>query len=173
MRRGFGSGPHRIQGLGRLIAVICVSAAALAAGCGSGERVADGPGGLQAPPRQPCPSGSPLPGGTGENRDYVDLVRLNDRIYYSASGPDAGLLADPSKLGAVLGTVRCPKEQHDSPRRSEPDWTDPGSTFVPEGSPIYAVTSVAAECQVAARSIDGKLHLYTAQPQYRPANCPP
>ncbi|WP_344658668.1 hypothetical protein [Catenulispora subtropica] len=100
------------------------------------------------------------------------MVRLNGRTYYSPPGPNEGL-ADPSKLGAVVATVRCSKSQHDSNRRTEPDWTDPGSTFVPDGSPLYELVGVPVACQVAARSNDGRLHLYTAMPESRSSTCPP
>ncbi|GAA2025358.1 hypothetical protein GCM10009839_24290 [Catenulispora yoronensis] len=144
---------------------LAAAVAAGAAGCGS-----EMPKGAQ---RTPCPSGSPLPGGRGESRDYVDLVRFDGRVYYSPSGVGEGLLADPSKRGSWVGTVQCSQAQHDSNRRTEPEWTDPGSTLVPDGGPLYAVAGVPVACQLVATSADGRLHLYTAQEQYRPANCPP
>jgi len=158
-----------IKTVGLLVTGCCL---ALVAACGSASKpVVAGPGGPRENPPTSCPSGESLKAGAGQSRDYVDAVRLNGRTYVSRTGAPGSEL-DRSKLGGQVATVRCSKYQHDSDRRSEPDWTDPGSTFVPDGGPIYAVAGVAVDCQVAAASMDGKLRLYTAQTPDRPANCP-
>lgn len=90
--------------------------------------------------------------------DYVDALHFDGRTYQSLDTAPVS----PAELGASVGHVSHTL----AGTTNDPSYRlkDGDATFVPTGSPIYAVKGAQPGQELAAEH-DGVMHLYKALPQ--------
>ncbi|QDP97468.1 hypothetical protein FOE78_17480 [Microlunatus elymi] len=142
---------------GCLVAVIAIGGRMLLA-----DRSPDAPDAAPTVLKPGCPA--VLPGISGANQDFFDLIVWEGHTYLRADDAQGSTLPETIRVGRQVTRVGCSLTDPASTngnRVTLPPWPDRVATGLPAGTPFYAVRGFTSSCVLGVEH-DAEVIAYVA-----------